>query len=148
LRLQSLTQQRVCGANWALLGDAAGFNDAISAEGIYYALRSAEIFAEAVQRGNPSGYEGAWRSDFGHDLSNAAAWRDRVYGSRLFFNTFIRRTLQAVRYSGAVQDLLDRLLCGRETYESLFRNLALRSPQILLQVFCKKVARSTPSGDC
>jgi flavin-dependent dehydrogenase len=135
LSRKSLIQQRVCGANWALLGDAAGFSDPISAEGIYYALRSAELLAEAFQRGDPSSYEHAWRLDFGPELESAAVWRDRVYGSRIIFNTFIRRTLQTVRYSGSVQGLLDDLLCGEIGYRLLFQNLLLRSPNILLQVF-------------
>ena len=109
LSRKSLMQQRVCGANWALLGDAAGFSDPISAEGIFYALRSAELLAESFRREDPSSYEHAWRLDFGPELESAAVWRDRVYGSRIFFNTFIRRTLQTVRYSGTVQGLLDDL---------------------------------------
>jgi flavin-dependent dehydrogenase len=145
LSRKSLMQQRVCGANWALLGDAAGFNDPISAEGIYYALRSAELLAESFQRGDPSSYAHAWRVDFGPELESAAVWRDRVYGSRIIFNTFIRRTLQTVRYSGTVQGLLDNLLCGEIGYRLLFRNLLLRSPEILMQVFRNRAARRTLS---
>src|SRR6185369_16474659 len=37
--------RRACGKGWALLGDAAGFADPVTGEGIYYALRSAELFA-------------------------------------------------------------------------------------------------------
>src|SRR5437660_3074701 len=37
--------RRACGEGWALLGDAAGFADPVTGEGIYYALRSAEFFA-------------------------------------------------------------------------------------------------------
>ncbi len=51
LRRRTLANQRVCGRNWALLGDAAGFADAITAEGIFFALRSAEILGEAIQSG-------------------------------------------------------------------------------------------------
>ncbi len=43
--------RKVCGADWALLGDAAGFADPVTGEGIYYALRSAELFAEAYLGG-------------------------------------------------------------------------------------------------
>jgi flavin-dependent dehydrogenase len=140
LSRKSLVQQRVCGNKWALLGDAAGFADAITAEGIYYALRSAELLAEAFSRGDPASYEMAWRMDFKACLESAAAWRDRFYGSMVLFQTFIRRSLQAVRYSGTVQGLLDDLIRGSLTYNSLFRNLVYRSPNILLQVFRNKAA--------
>src|SRR5712692_1588820 len=39
--------RRACGKHWALLGDAAGFADPVTGEGIYYALRSAELFSDA-----------------------------------------------------------------------------------------------------
>src|SRR6266446_1766100 len=38
--------RHACGQQWALLGDAAGFADPVTGEGIYYALRSAELFAD------------------------------------------------------------------------------------------------------
>ena len=45
--------RKVCGEGWALLGDAAGFADPVTGEGIYYALRSAQLFAECYLSGNP-----------------------------------------------------------------------------------------------
>jgi flavin-dependent dehydrogenase len=137
---KSLIEQRVCGKNWALLGDAAGFADAVTAEGIYYALRSAELLAESFQKESPLLYEHAWRKDFGFNLETAAVWRDRFYGSRVLAETFIRRALQTVRYSGTVRSLLDKLIAGKITYSSLFRNLAFRSPSILLQCYRNRAA--------
>jgi flavin-dependent dehydrogenase len=40
-----------------LLGDAAGFADPVTGEGIYYALRSAELFSEAYLMNEPLRYE-------------------------------------------------------------------------------------------
>jgi flavin-dependent dehydrogenase len=142
LSRESLVNQRVCGETWALLGDAAGFTDGITAEGIYYALRSAELLAESIRRGSPPLYEAAWRSEFMADLETAAAWRDRFYSSMVLSRTFIRRSLQAVRHSRTVQKLLDDLICGNISYRSLLRSLALRSPEILIQAFRHK-ARHT-----
>ena len=48
-----------------LVGDAAGFLDPFTGEGIYAALRSAEIAARHVlEQGTPGGYDGAWRREF------------------------------------------------------------------------------------
>ena len=47
LAAKTWDSRKVCGDDWALLGDAAGFADPVTGEGIYYALRSAELFAEA-----------------------------------------------------------------------------------------------------
>ena len=49
--------RHACGEQWALLGDAAGFADPVTGEGIYYALRSAELFAESYLAGSPLEYE-------------------------------------------------------------------------------------------
>src|SRR6185503_10421674 len=64
--------RKVSGDDWALLGDAAGFADPVTGEGIYYALRSAELFAEAYLSGLPQSYETHWREDFGAELRRAA----------------------------------------------------------------------------
>ena len=146
LSRKSLVRQRVCGNRWALLGDAAGFTDSITAEGIYYALRSAELLVESFYRGSPAAYESAWRSDFRADLESAAAWRDRFYGGMVLFQSFIRRSLQSVRYSGTVRGLLDDLIRGSLTYNSLFMNLMLRSPSILLQIFRNRAIRRSIQG--
>src|SRR5687768_2195869 len=73
--------RRVCGEGWVLLGDAAGFADPVTGEGIYYALRSAELFAEAFLEGRPESYEERWRTDFGRELQRAAEMRRRFYGN-------------------------------------------------------------------
>src|SRR5205823_6443292 len=56
LRLSTLQHAPVCGDGWAAIGDAAGFTDPITGEGLYYALRSAELLAEAVLLEKPSSY--------------------------------------------------------------------------------------------
>jgi len=73
--------RKVCGPNWALLGDAAGFADPVTGEGIYYALRSAELLANCYLGGAISDYESSWRRDFGGDLVRAAQMRRRFYGN-------------------------------------------------------------------
>jgi flavin-dependent dehydrogenase len=47
LAAETWDQRTTCGDDWALLGDAAGFADPVTGEGIYYALRSAELLAPA-----------------------------------------------------------------------------------------------------
>jgi flavin-dependent dehydrogenase len=145
LSRESLNSQRVCGDRWALLGDAAGFADAITAEGIYYALRSAEIHADCF-RADPAGYESGWRADFKRELESAAVWRDRFYSGIVLSRTFIRRSLQSVRHSELVRTLLDDLISGNISYNSLFRNLFLKSPWILIQAFRDRRKESRQSS--
>jgi flavin-dependent dehydrogenase len=143
LSKRSLMEQYVCGNNWALLGDAAGFADPITAEGIFYALRSAECLAQAFSQGNPAAYETLWRQDFLSDLVTAAAWRERFYCGMILGDTFIRRAQQCVRYSSMARKLLDDLISGGISYRTLLRNLVLRSPQIVTQMLCNRTLRMT-----
>jgi flavin-dependent dehydrogenase len=130
-----LAQQRVCGDSWALLGDAAGFTDAITAEGIHYALRSAELLAESFRRGEPAGYEAAWRHDFGSDLYRAAAWRDWFYSGTLLAKPFLDRAVQLAGRSRTMHRLANTLIAGQCTYRELRTRLLWNSPRILLEAF-------------
>jgi len=69
------------GADWALLGDAAGFADPVTGEGIYYAIRSGELFADAYLNGDMASYQTRCMDDFGGELKRAAQMRTRFYGS-------------------------------------------------------------------
>lgn len=62
--------RRVAGRGYLLVGDAAGFLDPFTGEGVYRAVRGAELAAEAVDRALgrrdafPAGYEKARRAAF------------------------------------------------------------------------------------
>jgi flavin-dependent dehydrogenase len=141
---QSLIGQRVCGTNWALLGDAAGFVDAITAEGIYFALRSAELLCEAIRRSVPVSYQSLWRQDFGAELERAALWRDRFFTGHFLFRAFTRRAVQATRRSRTVRVLTDRLICGHYTYERLRMHLILKTPLILVEAILDRLRSQSP----
>jgi flavin-dependent dehydrogenase len=44
-----------------LVGDAAGYEDALTGEGVSLALKQAGAAVAAIADGNPSSYEAAWR---------------------------------------------------------------------------------------
>ncbi len=113
----------VCGNNWALLGDAAGFADPVTGEGIYYALRSAELFAEAYQRGELSSYESDWRNDFGAELRRAAQMRRRFYGN-FWGAPFTERMIEFAKGHRGVRRVLGDLVAGEQGYTDLKKKLA------------------------
>src|SRR5690242_13936225 len=67
-RAHTLASHCVAGRNWALIGDAAGWVDPITGEGLYYALRSGELLAAALIAGQPETYPLRVRQDFSGDL--------------------------------------------------------------------------------
>lgn len=112
----------VCGNNWALLGDAAGFADPVTGEGIYYALRSAELFAEAYLRGDVQSYETSWRKDFGAELRRAAQMRRRFYGN-FFGAPFTERMIEFAKGHRGVKRVLGELVAGEQGYTDLKKKL-------------------------
>jgi len=115
--------RRACGENWALLGDAAGFADPVTGEGIYYALRSAELFADAYLAGKPLDYENRWRNDFGGELKRASQMRRRFYGN-FWGAPFTDRMIEFARGHRGIRKVLGQLVAGDQGYVNLKKKLA------------------------
>jgi len=67
-----------CGENWLLVGDAAGHVDPVMGEGIYYAMASGKLAAEAILSGNIQSYDSLWREKYGEELKNGARFRQSL----------------------------------------------------------------------
>lgn len=115
--------RKACGEAWALLGDAAGFADPVTGEGIYYALRSAELFAECYLAGDAQGYEKKWRADFGAELKRAAQMRRRFYGN-FWGAPFTDRMIEFARGHRGIRKVLGQLVAGDQGYVDLKKKLA------------------------
>ena len=114
--------RKASGDGWALLGDAAGFADPVTGEGIYYALRSAELFAECWLNGQPCEYEARWRKDFGGELRRAAQMRRRFYGN-FWGAPFTERMIEFARGHRGVKRVLGDLVAGEQGYLDLKKKL-------------------------
>ena len=119
-------RRRASGEGWALLGDAAGFADPVTGEGIYYALRSAELFAECYLEGDASRYEDRWREDFGRELRRAAEMRRRFYGN-FWGAPFTERMIDLGRTHPGIRRVLGELVAGDQGYLDLKRKLVQRA---------------------
>jgi geranylgeranyl reductase family protein len=117
LAAKTWDSRTVSGDDWALLGDAAGFADPVTGEGIYYALRSAELFAAA-----PPAYEKRWREDFGAELRRAAQMRPRFYGN-FWGAPFTERMIEFARGHRGVKRVLGDLIAGEQGYTDLKKKL-------------------------
>ena len=122
----TLQRRRAAGEGWALLGDAAGFADSVTGEGIYYALRSAELFVEAYLGGRPAAYDDMWRTDFGRDLCRAGRMRPRFYGN-FCGAPFTDRMILFARAHPGIRRTLRELVTGDQGYVNLKRTLARRA---------------------
>jgi geranylgeranyl reductase family protein len=125
LREETLNKRKTVGSNWALLGDAAGFADAMTGEGIYYALRSAEQFAKSYLGTCPELYEEMWKKDFGGDLARAARIRPKFYGSFLG-DDFTNKMIRLSSLHAGIRRTLVSLVAGDQRYVDLKRTLIRR----------------------
>jgi len=114
--------RKTCDYDWALLGDAAGFADPVTGEGIYYALRSAQLFAESYLAGSVTSYESRWREDFGGELRRAAQMRRRFYGN-FWGAPFTERMIEFARGHRGVKKVLGQLVAGDQGYVDLKKKL-------------------------
>lgn len=115
--------RRASGDAWALLGDAAGFADPVTGEGIYYALRSAELFVDAYLKGQPEKYEKLWRKDFGKELKRASQMRRRFYGN-FWGAPFTERMIEFAKGHPGIRKVLGQLVAGDQGYVNLKKKLA------------------------
>jgi geranylgeranyl reductase family protein len=122
LAAETWDQRTTCGDDWALLGDAAGFADPVTGEGIYYALRSAELLAQAYLSGEFRSYEQLWRADFGAELRRAAQMRPRFYGN-FWGAPFTERMIEFARGHRGVKRVLGDLVAGEQGYTDLKKKL-------------------------
>lgn len=102
---------------WALVGDAAGLVDPITGEGLYYALRSAELLAQAW-RAAPAAeaYAAALAGELVPELEAAAAIAPRFYHGRFLGGAVLERMLQFSQGSACFRQLLCDLFSGAQGY--------------------------------
>jgi geranylgeranyl reductase family protein len=119
-------EARATGDGWALVGDAAGFVDPITGEGIYFAIRSGELLGEAFAEGRGlEGYERAWHEDFGEDLAAGSHHLDRFYRGTFLGGAVIDRAILFSSRHAGVRGVMKRALGGEQSYVHLRRDLLL-----------------------
>jgi len=114
---------RLAGPGWALAGDAGGLVDPLTGEGIYYALRSGELLAQALLEGMPDLYPGRVQDEFAKALALGARLARRFYYGEFLGGTVTTRLVEfgarSPRFLEVVQDMLE----GSQSYLKLAAKL-------------------------
>jgi len=112
----------IAGPGWYLVGDAAGVADPITREGIFFALQSASLAADAIAGAifcGERGYVDRMQAEILSELRRAARIKD------LFFNPrFTRLLLDALRHSERIRQVMADLVAGSQGYRDLKWRLA------------------------
>ena len=127
-RLRPPTRGRVL-----LAGDAGGFVNAVTAEGIYYAMVSGELAARAIQDA-PGVPTLALRYSRACDDEIGAELRDSVRLQRFLFadRRRIARLIDGAHREKKVAQLMLDFVVGSCSYRDLRRRMLSRSPALLL----------------
>jgi flavin-dependent dehydrogenase len=120
---QTIRGRRIAGRNWAMAGDAAACVDPITGEGLYYALRSGDLLAQALIEGRPHAYPERLRAAFSADLAFAANIARKIFRGNFLGGAITTRMVQLLNYSPAFRDLIRDIFSGSQDYRSLKRRL-------------------------
>ena len=120
---KTLRGRRIVGNNWAMAGDAAAIVDPITGEGLYYALRSGDLLAQALAEGAPQEYPERLRAAFSTDLEFAAKIAKKFFRGNFVGGAITTRTVQLLNYSPTFRDLVRDIFSGSQSYRTLKRRV-------------------------
>ena len=120
----------IAGTRFALAGDAANANDAITGEGIQHALDSGGLLADALCEAGPDGapalYTERWQAGPGGELAACARLAHRLYRPRT-----VDLSVALAKRSRRARRLMADMLIAAQPYRGLGRRMwrdALRRP--------------------
>jgi len=125
----SWRENRVAGDGWMAVGDSAGLVDPLTGEGLYYAIRSADLAAGALlaEVGDLTAklahYRALLRRDFASDLEFGARLAKRIFVGRFLCGAVTQRMVEFTRRSPRFSLIMQDLFAGRQPYASLKRRL-------------------------
>ncbi len=147
---------RVAGKRWIAVGDAAGLVDPITGEGIYYAMRSADIASQVVtsETFDPLSASAAYRSrieeDFLFDLEFGASFAQKLYLGRFFFKSIPACIVDYMRRSPKLYELMQDIFSGTQDYltlrSRLFRNLNGTVNEAVVNFIFQRIIPEPPVG--
>ena len=124
----SWKRNRVCGDGWMAVGDAAGLVDPVTGEGLYYAMRSADLASQVLIEETPlaerlARYRQLLRRDFVADLELGSRLAKRVFLGRFLCGSVPARMVQFTRRSPRFSAIIQDLFAGRQQYTGLKKRL-------------------------
>jgi flavin-dependent dehydrogenase len=146
-RAQTLDHLKVSGEGWMMIGDSAGLVDPITGEGLYYALRSAELCSEALLADDPKRFEVRLEEEIVSELKLAARVSQRFYTGQIFGESVLERMISLTEQSASVRDLMSDLFAGIQGYRGLRTRLMQIAPALMLDGISRTLGFSNHPPD-
>lgn len=125
LERPSWRSNRISGPRWVAAGDAAGLVDPVTGEGLYYAIRSGDLAAQAIldERLDPASrhtfYSALLHGEFLEDLAFGAGLAKRFFIHQVMFSSVPARMIELMRHSPRMRDIVQDLFAGTQRYLDL-----------------------------
>jgi geranylgeranyl reductase family protein len=148
----SWRNNRVAGEGWMAVGDAGGLVDPLTGEGLYYAIRSADLASRIVLADahspaeQPSVYSSLLQRDFTLDLELAARLAKRMFLGRFLYSDVPERMIQFMRRSPTFSVIMQDLFAGTQNYldlkERLVDNMKGTFHELLMSLYLRRLVHN------
>ena len=119
LETDSWKKNRIAGDGWMAVGDAAGLVDPITGEGLYYALRSGDLAAQALIAEDPESYPSLMRKEISEELEFASQLANHFFHGNFLWGSVTSRMVQFTRLSPTFRTMMQDLFAGTQPYLGL-----------------------------
>jgi geranylgeranyl reductase family protein len=140
---------RVAGDGWMAVGDAAGLVDPMTGEGLYYAVRSADLATRVVlgEAAYPAEeYRSLLRREFTDDLELASRLAKRLFTGKFLYADVTARMIQLMRRSPTFCAIMQDLFAGTQNYvelkQRLLENLNGTFREVLMSFYFRRLVPS------
>lgn len=116
---RTIRDRRIVGKNWAMAGDAAACVDPVTGEGLFYALKSGDLLAQALIHGQPESYPEQLRAAFSADLELAAGLARKLFRGTFLGAAITTRMVQMLKRSPTFRELIRDVFSGSQDYRTL-----------------------------
>jgi flavin-dependent dehydrogenase len=139
---------RVAGDGWIAVGDAGGLVDPVTGEGLYYAVRSADLATQVLLNDvepekKAEKYRQLIERDFGYDLTYGAGLAKRLFCGAILFGAVPTRMINFMRRSPRFCEIMQDLFAGTQPYlelrSRLLKNVNTTLHEILMSFLFRKV---------
>jgi geranylgeranyl diphosphate/geranylgeranyl-bacteriochlorophyllide a reductase len=142
---------RLAGEGWIAVGDAGGLVDPVTGEGLYYAVRSADLASQVLltDAGPEKGaetYRQLIERDFAHDLTYGAGLAKRLFCGAILFGAVPTRMINFMRRSPRFCEIMQDLFAGTQPYLELKSRLLKNVNTTLHEIFMSFLFRKVLLG--
>jgi flavin-dependent dehydrogenase len=139
---------RISGDRWIAVGDSAGLVDPITGEGLYYAVRSADLASQVILGGAPvekktASYQSLLWRDFVEDLAFGSTLAKRLFLGSFLCRSAPARMVEYIRRSPRFYDLMQDLFAGTQGYLDLkqrfLKTLNFTLRELLVNGFVRRI---------